>query len=176
MQKNELGAGHRGGGEEGKRPNPQTKNAPKTTTQPQQNPDRQQGEKMACTGIATGGDRGGENYFSLSQLLKAKTCSNSRQEPPASCTQAQEGGRKARQPEVRMEAQRRSSERVTSAAGWPSTNRQPATHKTHNTKQPQTPAPRPPCNRPPLPKGGERETSWSKKTTNVVAERCRKTN
>jgi hypothetical protein len=25
--------------------------------------------------------------------LSAKTCSNSRQEPPASCTKAQEGGR-----------------------------------------------------------------------------------
>ena len=74
-----------------------------------------------------------------------------------------------------MGAQCRSSKRATTAAGWPSTNREPATHNTHKkTQKQQPPEPRPPCHRPPLPKGGERETSWSKRTTTMVVESAEK--
>jgi hypothetical protein len=70
----------------------------------------------------------------------------------------------------------RSQKRSRVAEARPRTSTQQHPQNTQHTQTQQTPGPRPPCNRTPLPKGGERETSWSNRTTNVVAERCRKTN
>ena len=86
------------GGEEGRgRTDPQPHSKPSNPNQqPKNNHTRTQTANRGRRWPAQVSRRGAiteERTILVSHSLSAKTCSNSRQEPPASCTKAQEGGR-----------------------------------------------------------------------------------
>ena len=146
VQKNELGAGHRGG--RGRGPN-QTNPKPQQNTTHNTQPQPPTEGRMACTVIATRSITK-ERSILVSQSLPVKTCSNSRQNPRP-CASSAEARKKSREghrgvkplqekrgPNCRRVA--RQEPKTNTQRPPPTPNHNPSNTKNRNRKNTHTPA------------------------------------
>ena len=160
VQKNELGAGHRGG--RGRGPNQANpKPQPNTTHNTQPQPPTE--GRMACTVIATRSITK-ERSILVSQSLPVKTCSNSRQNPRP-CASSAKARRKSREGHRGVKPLQEKRGPQLPQGGQAGTEDQHPTPHTNPKPQPKqhqkqkTHTPRPPCSCTPLPMGGARGTN-----------------